>query len=62
MQIKIDWLKSEWLKRPKDQRRTEKDILEFKFFVQRKNEEMLDFNDLIYDKFDYLKTILELEK
>jgi len=62
MNIKVEWLKSEWLKRSKDQRRTENYILEFKYFVQRNNPEMLDFNDLIDDKFDFLKTILELEK
>lgn len=62
MTMKIEWLKSEWLKRFKEQRQTEKNILEFKYFVQRTNPKMLDFNDLIDDKDNYLKTILELEK
>lgn len=62
MNIKVEWLKSEWLKRSNEQRQTEKDILEFKYFVQRTNPEMLNFNDLIDDTNHYLKTILELEK
>jgi hypothetical protein len=62
MNIKVEWLKSEWLKRSIEQRRTEYDILEFKYFVQRTNPEMLNFNDLIDDTNHYLKTILELEK
>lgn len=62
MKYKIDWLKSEWQQRPRHLRKTSYDIFLFKLQAERTNPEMLNFKELIHDRLDYLKNLLELEK
>lgn len=61
MKRKIEWLMSEWKKRPSEYRKTNWDIWLFKLQIERDNPEMLDFKDLVHDKYEYLKTILKLD-
>lgn len=61
VQAKIQWLKSEWQKRPKEQRRSAMDVHHYKYFVMRTKPSMLDFFNLIDDLDLYLMQILELD-
>lgn len=58
----VEWLISEWEKRPNELRKTNWDIWLFKQQVDRNFPEMLEFKDLISDKYEYLKIILKLEE
>lgn len=59
-QHKIDWLQREWLKRPRELRRTENHILMFYAEIRKENSALLNLKGVRGDVAAYLKEILEL--
>ena len=59
-QQKIELLQREWLKRPREKRKTENDILMFYVELRKDNSALLNLVGVGGDLYAYLKTILEL--
>ena len=60
-QSKIDRLQQEWLKKPREERKTEEHILIFYAEMKRHHPALLRIEGVTGDTYQYLKTILELE-